>query len=73
MTAININIQVKIKLTQYGRNILKQHYSEFPSLAKLDETGYFKSELWNIMYIFGEHLYNGSKQIIEENELLLDS
>ena len=65
----NINNYVEIKLTQYGKDILKEKedkiFTEYPSLKeylykyKVNNRGYLKLQLWEVMNIFGDHLGNG--------------
>lgn len=54
---MNLNSLAKVKLTEVGLNILKNNESAEYLLSKVDEEGYFIYELWEIMYIFGEHMY----------------
>ena len=65
---ININDYVKVKLTDHGRNILdnqnaelKKCYPDAEPRHKPDENGFYKIQLWELMSIFGEYLYNGCK------------
>jgi hypothetical protein len=62
----NINDYVRVKLTDHGRKILDDQHTEFkkvmPSaepIHKPDEDGWCKFQLWELMSIFGQHLYNG--------------
>ena len=65
----NINNYVEIKLTQYGKDILKEKedkiFTEYPSLKeylykyKVNNRGYLKLQLWEVMSIFGDYLGNG--------------
>jgi len=63
----NINEKVKIKLTPHGVAILKaKNYTSFinnldPSNAVLHEV------LWVVMNTFGKDMYNGGKQLFEDN------
>lgn len=54
----NINEQVKVKLTQYGLDILKQQHDAlrdmFPSIDEytppyVDENGWSSFQLWSLM------------------------
>lgn len=55
----NINNYVEIKLTQYGKDILKEKedkiFTEYPSLKeylykyKVNNRGYLKLQLWEVM------------------------
>jgi hypothetical protein len=67
----NINEYVKIKLTPKGKEILKKQHDAFttsweiglPSEFKIneDEDGWSEWQLWNLMQVFGEHLFNGAE------------
>jgi hypothetical protein len=47
--SVNLNHEVKIKLTDYGRDLLaKKRLTRQP-----DEAGYTKFQLWELMNIFG--------------------
>ena len=71
----NINNYVEIKLTQYGKDILKEKedkiFTEYPSLKeylykyKVNNTGYLKLQLWEVMNIFGDHLGYGLQNPFE--------
>jgi hypothetical protein len=64
---VNLNDDVKVKLTDYGRDLLaKKRLTRQP-----DEAGYTKFQLWELMNIFGEHLYNGCSIPFEFNRILL--
>jgi len=60
--AFNINEYVKVKLTARGLKIHKSEYTRFmPSdwvyvKPSVDENGYSKFQMWNLMSIFGEHI-----------------
>lgn len=71
----NINHHIQVKLTDVGREILKKYLEEYnfieiPSCYREDDEGYISPQLWDFMNIFGEHLYNGAPQIIENNEII---
>ena len=65
----NINNYVEIKLTQYGKDILKEKedkiFTEYPSLKeylykyKVNNRGYLKLQLWEVMNIFGDRFCDG--------------
>lgn len=63
---LNVNETVKVKLTDRGRAILlKEKYPKDE-----DSLGYSKWRLWELMSIFGEHLYNGC-ELTFENEIII--
>ena len=63
----NLNDPVKVKLTPKGRNILVKRHNRFIITTKeevkkmhpVDDEGYTVFQLWNLMQIFGEHIYMG--------------
>lgn len=69
---MNVNMEVKIKLTGFGISILKEKHDELNQRIyenggqgfgefeiKLDEEGYYKTQLWNLMNVFGEYMTMG--------------
>ena len=56
LLSFNINYNVYVRLTEKGRNILR---SEKITIPQEDENGYSKWLLWELMYHFGSHIYNG--------------
>lgn len=67
MKSFNMNHKVYVKLTDKGKEVLKNHYrGEF---HKPDENGYYSFQFWVFMNIFGEYVYNGAKPVIEMNNL----
>lgn len=63
---VNVNEMVKVKLTKFGISILKQQHDELDTFVKaqggkglgefdlrLDEEGYYKTQLWMLMNNFG--------------------
>lgn len=67
---INLNQTAKIRLTEFGEEILKNKHYEFQKLMKrnnpdyeikpfklmLDEEGYYKNQLWCIIRDFGNYI-----------------
>ena len=74
MIKFNINHDVMVKLTDYGREVLKQNHDKiYADLGnpqpyvpiKEDENGMSKWQLWVLMNEFGHVLYNGNKMPFE--------
>jgi hypothetical protein len=42
---------------------------DFKILYKYDEHGKFSASLWELMNLFGKHIYNGAEQVFENNEI----
>jgi hypothetical protein len=69
MTAININEWVKVKLTDYGWEVLWERGHNI--YVKTDAEGYSKFQLWDLMNIFGHTLYLGNpKAPFEAGEII---
>lgn len=67
----NMNVETTVKLTNEGEKILKEHFKLYPSLIKIDENKIYRAPLWEMMHIFGKHLYNGCKIPFENNSIML--
>jgi len=76
----NINHEVLVKLTPEGLSILERDHNALfsePGAAKfkppaVDENGYSKFQLWDLMSRFGSHCYNGCKLPFETNIILIE-
>lgn len=53
----NVNNYVKVKLTERGKAIMKKEgvLREY----KADKDGFSKWQLWELMRVFGNYLFNG--------------
>lgn len=76
----NVNNYVKVKLTELGKNIYQQRMKELNNMSirwhfdtepKLDEEGYYKAQLHEIMNMFGSYCQNGFDIPFETNIILL--
>jgi len=82
MKKFNINNSVKVKLTEKGRTIyynrdveLNKFYGKEvikPRLPKEDKDGYFQIQLWELMRLYGPHMFNGCEQPFETEIILGD-
>lgn len=67
MITYNINTMVEVKLTEYGKKILVDHYTKYDQkdyiLDKISPNDVYKAELWHVMNIFGECLWMGNNKI----------
>ena len=63
----NINQYSKVKLTDVGLSILENDHNHFQELRKkeyrrewsppkLDDNGYYKCQMWQLMQTFGDHI-----------------
>lgn len=71
---VNINQEVKVKLTEYGISILKEQHDELNKWIetrggkglgefelRLDEDGYYSTQIWMLMNQFGHVIRMGNK------------
>jgi len=66
---LNINDQVLVKLTEFGKEVLTKYYRK-PIAPELD--GYYKFSIWGLAKIFGKEFYNGQiNPVIEDNKLII--
>lgn len=81
MKTLNINNYVRIKLTKFGFEKLKKNHEDlrkkFPTVGeftppKVDEDGFCKMQLWQVMNIFGEDLFSGSINLPFETNIQID-
>ena len=65
--SININDDVKVKLTDSGRDVLAMQQLR----RQQDADGYIKFQLWELMNVFGSYVYNGCSIPFTFNRILL--
>lgn len=68
----NINDTVKVKLTAHGQELAIKAGYEHTALA-VDKDGYSSWQLWVLMSVLGEHLYNGARTAIESNTIRIEA
>lgn len=87
MKEFNINDCVKIKLTETGIAILKNRhdsilkaYADNPEVLKtlgefknpeVDENGYTEMQMWEVMNLFGNYMYNGNPDMPFETTIAI--
>lgn len=75
----NMNDYVKVKLTELGIDILKTRHEKikvlFPSIGefelKLNEDGYYKTQLHDLFNTFGNYFYMGAIGLPFETNIIL--
>lgn len=77
MVKVNINDNVKVKLSQMGMDIYYHQYDDVnkkygriviePSYPKQDEEGYTKFQIHTLMSLYGQYMYLGGS--VEINTL----
>lgn len=70
---ININARVRVRLTGAGFLAYKLHYARLGMEAPALNIGReLETELWDLFHMFGEHMYNGSRELpFQENMIEL--
>ena len=82
MKSFNINYNVKVRLTKFGKELHKKQWEDFwNSIGRLDEflytppkedeNGYVEFQLWNLMEKFGSHC-GVCKELAFETIILID-
>lgn len=77
MKKFNINDVIRVKLTDYGKEI---YYHRFDHLIeagypierrfpKVDEEGFSTFQMWVFIEIYGPHMHLTSKNIMEHNDI----
>jgi hypothetical protein len=79
---LNLNDSIKVKLTEYGRDIYYHQYDELngragrvlceASYPKVDENGFTEFQLHHFMNLYGEYMIVGCKNVIEDNNIYVD-
>ena len=79
---INLNDPVKVKLTDWGKEIYFHQYDRVnkavgreickPRFPKEDEFGYTEFQLWRFMELYGEHIGITLPNVIEPLEILYE-
>ena len=84
MTSFNINEKVKVRLTEHGRAILEADINPLNYCGQQelldyayekirpDSDGYNSFQMWQLMSIFGDKMYNGAENVFESNLIHLD-
>lgn len=76
--AINLNEHVKVKLTDYGKDIYYHQYDHInqyreiiaPHFPEEDSEGYSVFQLWDFMRLYGEYMSPSSKPVIKPLEII---
>lgn len=80
----NVNQQVKVKLTEKGIKILKEKHDSLNEHIisrggtplgefelRLDEDGYYRTQLWCLMHDFGKHMFIGTDNPFETDMIFV--
>ena len=72
---INLNQPCNVILTEHGAEVYNKHFREQHAICKLIELTNLKAgdvlslQLWELMNIFGKHLYNGAENCFANNDI----
>ena len=79
---INLNEPIKVKLTDWGKEIYYHQYDRAnqiagreickPKFPKEDENGYTEFQLWCFMKLYGEHMGMTMPNVIEPLEIVYE-
>ena len=79
---INLNEPIKVKLTDWGKEIYYHRYDRTnqiagreiykPKFPKEDENGYTEFQLWCFMELYGEHMGMTLPNVIEPLEIVYE-
>jgi len=79
---INLNEPIKVKLTDWGKEIHYHRYDRAnqiagreickPKFPKEDENGYTEFQLWCFMKLYGEHMGMTMPNVIEPLEIVYE-
>ena len=82
MIRINLNETVKVKLTDYGKDVYYHQYDELnmrvgrelckPSFPKVDEEGYTSFQLWYFIELYGNYIGMCKKSVIQPLEIVYE-
>jgi hypothetical protein len=80
MKSINLNDIVKVKLTDYGKNI---YYHKYDRLIELgyrfvpvfpieDKNGFIEFQLWDFIQMYGPHIGMGLPDVVSDLNLYIE-
>ena len=79
---INLNEKIKVKLTDWGKEIYYHQYDRTnqiagrtickPKFPKEDENGYTEFQLWGFIELYGEHIGVTLPNVIKPNEIVYE-
>lgn len=75
MYPLNLNECVKVKLTEDGLRLYREYWLKLGLMGnepRIGADGYYETELWGLMEVFGPELYNGQMKVFfEGNNIFL--
>ena len=82
MKKFNLNYHVRVKLTDYGKDIYYHQYDKInaecpglllkPSYPEVDENGFSVFQLWRFMELYGPHIYMAARPVLEDLSIYIN-
>jgi hypothetical protein len=82
MKQLNLNCIIKVKLTDYGKDIFYHQYDELnkanghtiikPRFPDVDSEGFSQFQLWDFMYIYGKHMMLAAPEVIKPLNIYIE-
>lgn len=79
---VNVNEKCRVILTEHGANVLNAYYRKQEQevlvykmqmdLGTVSKGQVIDMQLWELMHIFGKHLFVGADQVFKDNKLLIE-
>lgn len=72
---INLNQSCNVILTEHGAEVYNEYFRELHAICQQIELTHLKAgdeislQLWELMNIFGKHLYNGAENCFANNDI----
>lgn len=82
---VNLNTMVRVKLTEFGEQVLQAQHelqervfrgsgTELQDFElRLDDEGYYQTQLWIFIEKFGPHIGIGLPNVIEDNNMIIEN
>lgn len=80
---VNLNEQIKVKLTDWGKEIYYHQFDKInqiagreickPMFPKEDENGYTRFQLWDFIQLYGKHIGMAFPNVIEPIEIIYEA
>lgn len=76
--SVNLNDRCSARLTEAGRAAFVEFWGRYVPDDRsiepnVDEDGWTYLQLWELVQIFGDKMYSGGPQLLEDNEVRLHS
>lgn len=82
MKKLNLNCIIKVRLTDYGKDIFYHQYDELnrasgrtiikPRFPDVDSDGFSKFQLWDFMHVYGKHMMLAAPEVIKPLNIYIE-